>query len=60
MKVEAEINLYNTALNHCRFLCSGTSLILKVVQGDTVHCVQNNILSKVTGVGKSTVGWRVY
>ena len=47
MKVETELNLHNTSIiiDHCQFLCSGRSLILKVVQGDThVHCVQNNIL----------------
>lgn len=31
-------------IDHHRFSYSGTSLILKVVQGDTGHCVQNNIL----------------
>ena len=47
MKVEAELNLHNTAIiiDHCQFLCSGRSLKLKVfIQGDTVHCVQNNVL----------------
>ena len=44
MKVEAELNLHNTAIDHCQFLCSGRSLKLKVVQGDTVHCVQKSIL----------------
>ena len=39
MNVEAELNLHNTEIDHCRFLCSGRSLILKVVQGDTVPCV---------------------
>ena len=46
MKVETELNILNTAIiDHNRFLYSGTSLTLKVIQGDTVHCVQNNILA---------------
>ena len=46
MKVEAELNLHNTAIiDLCQFLCGGRSLKLKVfIQGDTVHCVQNYIL----------------
>ena len=37
MKFEAELNILNTSIYHYRFLCRGTSLILKVVQGGTVH-----------------------
>ena len=42
MKVEAELNLCNSAIliDHYRFLHSRPSLILNIVQGDTVHCVQ--------------------
>ena len=47
MKVEAELNLRNSAIlilifDYYRFLHSRPSLILNLVQGDTVHCVQNN------------------
>ena len=47
MKVETELNLHNTSIiiiDHCQFLCSERSLILKVVQVYNVHCVENNIL----------------